>query len=124
MTQLAFGAAHRDMYDRVDLPSKFTVSCEREARERRNQQRRQVSASLHIGSHSLHHDSLAETLAESRFQPIEEMEADGVVIGPLHTVSERNSMTIKAKLRPLLNSERIEQSENLMKKMEKQRNET
>lgn len=102
-----FGVDHLRHNNKTDLSTKHST-----AGPPKN-----LSTNIHIGSQSVRNNSIAEVIDvhnQRRVTVDHNMDDDKMVIAPANTTSVRNSMAIRAKLRPLLNDERIEQTSVFM----------
>ena len=78
-----------------------------------------------MGSLSVRNNSIGEAIERAHRDNAtvgerhvgEDSPSDGLVIAPASPIISRNSMAIRAKLRPLLNEERIEQTNQFMNEL-------
>ena len=81
-----------------------------------------MSTSIQVGSLSVRNNSIGEAIEHAHRDIAtvgdqhagDDSPSDGLVIAPKSPIITRNSMAIRAKLRPLLNEERIEQTNQFM----------
>lgn len=121
-TQGGFGVKLDRNFNKTDLSTKHSTVA-----RIKNQ-----SNSIQVGYQSLRNNSIAEAVeAQTKTNKIfvddhSLLDDDRIVIAPnnsntVNVVSARNSMAIRAKLRPLLNEERVEQTTVFMEEQKKMR---
>ena len=85
-----------------------------------------MATSIQVGSLSVRNNSIGEAIEHAHRDNAtvgdqhigdDSPTTDGMVIAPKSPIVTRNSMAIRAKLRPLLNEERIEQTNQFMNEL-------